>query len=1045
MEKTRKRKFLKTLCVALFIVALSSCAALSVGCKKDEPPAAVATVSIDKDALTIPEWESALLTAEKTGTDETIVWSSADETVATVKDGLVSAVGRGETTVTASAGQASDTCKITVVQSDVEPTVTVNELGGENALTVKDGDSFDVSVSVKWNAQPLDGAAVTFTSDDDAVATVVGNGYSATVTGVKEGDTVIRIQASVRGKTAVATFSVRVNPVSALLKTDDEKYTPTAGGYKVVLNAVEENTGDGTNATVPDFYATYKKQTIENPDVVWTTEDSDVIEIDGVTGQITAKKAGDATVTGVWHYDVTDKDYSVKISVEVVKVNVSLSGVRNVVVNRPAAAATLTLSDETVESFSVDDKTYTDGFSISGDSVTFDNAKFDVADQTKVLSVTVSTDKRVYSFSAESCYAIANLDEWKAIWNATTAAQVFGKSSVIKLESDIDASSYNHNGNINYATMTAFSGIFDGQGHTVKGATAGWASLFNSVAEDGVVKNVAFVGTKLLKEAKVFYVRMDGTIENCYFEGYASRSDVNATPALSNVLGRNAVIRNVVVNISGRAQNGNNANQKALFNTLSGDGDAPVISGFYAFVDCSDGTASSETSVNGAINLYSSMTDMRAAVTALPENFSEEYWQTYDELLSFKSSQSAISAYIAANAPTVESITSVSKETETLLSADKECSWRIEGLDSTDYTLVNGALTLTAQATVGDTFTIVAVYTEERYGHTYEIKIENVLIKKKPAEVKNLSENYVVGLNRTGSTFAYTLDEAADILSVTVGGAEIDGANYSASGSVVTLNLAAFTKTGSVEVLIETENAVYKANATVADYAIGTLDEFKSFWNKSVFTASTVSVYAVLTADIDASSYSFNGGTVIANCTFDGVIDGRGHTVSGVHSGYYGLFYNLGANSVIRNVAFTGIRFYRVSAIVNYKLEGRMENCYFEGTGGSAADNNALAKQIGATAVIENVVVYLHDRPAGTETQKGVFVSTVLGAAVTTAPKGVYVINTSCDGNICNTGLSNLINTDDIHLYSSLEDFRAKVTARPDDISEQYWNILAGL
>ena len=47
-------------------------------------------------------------------TDKTVAWTSADEKVATVENGVVTAVGNGTTTITAQAGEKTATCVVTV-------------------------------------------------------------------------------------------------------------------------------------------------------------------------------------------------------------------------------------------------------------------------------------------------------------------------------------------------------------------------------------------------------------------------------------------------------------------------------------------------------------------------------------------------------------------------------------------------------------------------------------------------------------------------------------------------------------------------------------------------------------------------------------------------------------------------------------------------------------------------------------------------------------------------------------------------------------------
>lgn len=75
-------------------------------------------VTLDKNTLTIAESESAELVAivvPENATDKTVSWHSDDESIVTVNDGHVVAVGVGETvvTVTTSNGKTA-TCAVTV-------------------------------------------------------------------------------------------------------------------------------------------------------------------------------------------------------------------------------------------------------------------------------------------------------------------------------------------------------------------------------------------------------------------------------------------------------------------------------------------------------------------------------------------------------------------------------------------------------------------------------------------------------------------------------------------------------------------------------------------------------------------------------------------------------------------------------------------------------------------------------------------------------------------------------------------------------------------
>ena len=74
-------------------------------------------VTLDKTALKLYEGDAAKLTAmvkPEDTTDKTIVWTSSDKTIATVKDGAVTAVKAGTATITAACGEAKATCAVTV-------------------------------------------------------------------------------------------------------------------------------------------------------------------------------------------------------------------------------------------------------------------------------------------------------------------------------------------------------------------------------------------------------------------------------------------------------------------------------------------------------------------------------------------------------------------------------------------------------------------------------------------------------------------------------------------------------------------------------------------------------------------------------------------------------------------------------------------------------------------------------------------------------------------------------------------------------------------
>ena len=87
----------------------------------------VTGISLDQTELSLDQGGNATLTATvtpATAYDKTVTWTSSDENVATVADGVVTAVGAGTATITATTedGGYTATCAVTVTGADVPVT-----------------------------------------------------------------------------------------------------------------------------------------------------------------------------------------------------------------------------------------------------------------------------------------------------------------------------------------------------------------------------------------------------------------------------------------------------------------------------------------------------------------------------------------------------------------------------------------------------------------------------------------------------------------------------------------------------------------------------------------------------------------------------------------------------------------------------------------------------------------------------------------------------------------------------------------------------------
>lgn len=231
----------------------------------------IESVTINKEDFELNRGSNETLTAtinpsDATG-DKTITWESSNNNVATVdSNGKVTAVGAGEATITAKAGNKSDTVKVTVVVPITSFTTP------EESFELVKHTSKTISTTVNPN-DTTESTDITWTSSNDAVATVDTNGK---VTGVSAGTAIITGKISEKWKVTV-TVTVTIIPVESITISKDKldmkknETEPLSVSYSP------------TNAT-------------EVTDVIWTSSDDTVARVDS-DGKVTALKEGTAIIT----------------------------------------------------------------------------------------------------------------------------------------------------------------------------------------------------------------------------------------------------------------------------------------------------------------------------------------------------------------------------------------------------------------------------------------------------------------------------------------------------------------------------------------------------------------------------------------------------------------------------------------------------------------------------------------------------------------------------------------------------------------------------
>ena len=201
-----------------------------------------------------------------TDVDKTIKWSSTDTSVATVVDGVVTAIGDGETVITATASNGmTATCKVKVI-------IPLNSISIKENTSILCGGTEKLEVT--YNPEDTtDDKTISWTSDNEEVATVSTDG---TVTAKGVGTANITATTS---KGLEATCKVTVLPVeleSIIIKEQN-----------ITINKGQSQ--DLTIVYVPE-------NATEDKEITWSSENDEIVSVNE-DGKITAHKVGKVTIT----------------------------------------------------------------------------------------------------------------------------------------------------------------------------------------------------------------------------------------------------------------------------------------------------------------------------------------------------------------------------------------------------------------------------------------------------------------------------------------------------------------------------------------------------------------------------------------------------------------------------------------------------------------------------------------------------------------------------------------------------------------------------
>ena len=507
-------------------------------------------VTLDKTTLNLMTGETAVLTAaaQPENTTDTLTWTTGNEAVATVADGVVTAVGAGSTVITAACGSVKAECAVTVTASPL----TVSVGGKACALTRVGGED-----GTKYRAALPYGSDVTIHVADASFLLVTDK------------------KSNYLNDAGVNPFTLTAAELETTLLTDkDEKpFTPAENSkvaylsimdvmagttYELYLELTREVTPatgvtlDQTELTLTAGKTASLKATVQPENttdtIVWSSSKEEVATVEN--GIVTAKAAGETVITATC--GTVKAECAVTVTPPVMASAVTLDKTElNLYTGDTAALTAAIQPEDTTDPTIAWTTTDAEVASVQNGVVT--------AGKTGTATITASCGEAKAQCAVtvkapaepaqkDGVYQIGNADE--LVW---FVKKVNGGENTISavLAKDIDLA------DVVWAPIgngsVAFAGSFDGAGHTVSNLTVDYTTaasgerlylgLFGQVEgtpeKHAVIQNLTVTGSvNAASEFSVYsgYVAgVVGSARNAELSNVISRVNVTADEKVGNV------------------------------------------------------------------------------------------------------------------------------------------------------------------------------------------------------------------------------------------------------------------------------------------------------------------------------------------------------------------------------------------------------------------------------------------------------------------------------------------------------------------------------
>ena len=484
----------------LCVMLSASVAVFMAACNRQDGDV---TLSLSASSIQLDIYETLELKAQVQGSDKAPVWTTEDSAVATVENGVVTAVCEGTTDIIATVGDASCACQVSVVNSYTAPVIVVNTPNICLGLNVQCG----LSVKLRWKGaevtEPVEYQWMLAEDGKLDVAAVEQTADGTTVKALAYGKTAYIVSTPYRGQLVAQKVDIKVTNLDITFEIANMEKSVWA--YKTALGLIA--TDEDMTTIVPQVTLYNKGQKVENAVIAWESENPEIATVDE-NGKITAVSAGTARFVGF--YDNAEIPIDVEVyRTKIVRKNVDVEQAAGYVLYASSFGNSGEITDVLYDGQSVL-KEIKDGQLVLNSEM--------LPEIGKEVELSVLSEKAEYTTEGMMATFVINSEsELKQFPKYHTSYP----TGYFILGNDVTCS-----GTYASNATEAFNGTFDGRGHAIYNFTTSdenryGRGLFGSAfgvpgKSDAVLKNIAFINAKHSKDGAFLAQQGGGLLENVY-------------------------------------------------------------------------------------------------------------------------------------------------------------------------------------------------------------------------------------------------------------------------------------------------------------------------------------------------------------------------------------------------------------------------------------------------------------------------------------------------------------------------------------------------